>query len=197
MSTEEFVDKPRNTQAKYHDLLDRMNSMKRESVLKALKRLIKEDPDFLEPYLILSELYLESGYIDKADKMVDDAYQRALDLITDEQGNWPQNLRWGFMENRHIIRALVQKGVTLWEQKHSDEALQLFRKLLEVNPEDNIGARYYILALRMEFSFVKFDGRFNKEGFYDSDLFNWFEKHAPKYKDEFDWWFEKMKEWGI
>lgn len=61
-------------------------------------------------------------------------------------------LEWGWLENRHIIRTILNKAISLWENNHMDEALNLFRNLLKTNPNDNVGARYYILAIRMNMS---------------------------------------------
>ena len=77
------------------------------------------------------------------------------------------------MENRHIIRTILIKAISLWKAGKTDYALNLFRKLLKSNPGDNTGVRNYILAIRMKMSFKKFEKGFNKGGFYDSSLIGW------------------------
>jgi hypothetical protein len=67
-------------------------------------------------------------------------------LITDKKGNWPDVLEWLWLENRHIIRAILNKTISLWKNKDVDNAIDLFRKLLKTNPMDNVGARNFILA---------------------------------------------------
>jgi len=64
---------------------------------------------------------------------------------------------------------------------------------LKTNPGDNVGARDFILAIRMNMSYETFEKRFNKGGYYDTELTEWFEKNYKKYPDEFEWW-EKVKE---
>ncbi len=59
----------------------------------------------------------------------------------------------------------------------------------------NIGARDYILAIRMNMSFGQFEKRFNKDGYYDSELIKWFDKNHKKFPDEFDWWRKAVKEY--
>lgn len=172
-------------------------SMRYSKAIKLLKRLIEEDPDFLDPYLELYEIYQVENKDHKARQTLDEAYERAIDLITDKQGNWPDALLWGFLENRHIIRTLLNKALLEWEDGNNDKALELLRSLLRTNPNDNVGARDYILAIRMGFSMYGFEDRFNKGGYYDMDLTIWFEEHARKFPDEFGWWFEEMEERGI
>ncbi len=45
----------------------------------------------------------------------------------------------------------------------------------------------------MGMSFDDFENRFNKDGFYDTELMDWFDKNHKKFPDEFDWW-EKAAE---
>lgn len=189
-----FVDKNRPVQMKYYDTLDRLETANDRKIQRVMEKLIKEDPDFLDPYLILYEIYQDNRKWNKADEILDNAYNRALKLITDKKGNWPEVLLWGFLENRHIIRVIFSKGVHLWDKEKTDEALDIFRKLLKSNPNDNVGARDYILAIRMGISFEAYEERFNKGGYYDSESIKWFEENAPKYPDEFGWWFEWTEE---
>lgn len=181
----EFIDQERPVQGKYYELMERFDTIKRQSAINALRRLIKKDPDFLEPYIILSEMHLEKGYIKKAFQVLDEAYERAISLVTDENGDWPEMLNWGFYENRHIIRTFLQKALTDWEFENTGNALSILRRLLKTNPNDNIGSRYYILGILMGFSFYEFEDRFNKGGFYDMDLTDWFNKNYRKFPDEF------------
>lgn len=185
MAEVEFVDQVRPIQGKYYELMERFDTIKRQSAINALKRLIKKDPDFLEPYIILSEMHLEKGRVRKAFQILNEAYERAINLITDKEGNWPEMLNWGFNENRHIIRTFLQKALTDWEFENTVSALSILRKLLDTNPNDNIGARFYILAILKGFSFYEFEDRFNKNGFYDMDLTDWFNSNYRQFPDEF------------
>ena len=150
--------------------------------------MIKKDPDFLDTYLLLYSILQKENKLEEAELVLDDAYNRAINLIMDKNGNWPDVLEWGWMENRHVIRTILDKAICLWCHAQFDEALDLFRKLLKTNPSDNVGAREYILAIRMNMSFVDFEERFNKGGFYDQDLDDWFEENYKKFPEEFGRW---------
>ena len=191
----EYADKDHKVMSTYHDLCEKYNGRNPKSVIRQLKQLIEKDPNFLDSYLLLYEILKEEGDLPEAERVLDDAYERALKLIKDKKGNWPDVLEWGWLENRHIIRTILNKAVSLWESKENDDALDLFMKLLETNPGDNVGVRNYILAIRMNMSFEEFEKRFNKGGYYDSELVEWFDKNYKKFPDEFDWWEKAIEEY--
>ncbi|MEA2006416.1 MAG: tetratricopeptide repeat protein [Acidobacteriota bacterium] len=191
----EYVDKNHEVVKVYYDLCEEYDGRNAESIERQLKQLIEKDPDFLDSYLFLYEILQDEVNLKEAEKVLNEAYGRALKMITDKRGNWPDILEWGWLENRHIIRTILNKAISLWRNKEIDNALDLFRKLLRTNPGDNVGARDYILAIRMGMSFEKFEERFNKGGYYDMKLVNWFDKNYKKFPDEFDWWEEAIKEY--
>ncbi|MBI4029547.1 MAG: hypothetical protein HY376_04250 [Candidatus Blackburnbacteria bacterium] len=61
-----------------------------------------------------------------------------MKLIVDGKGDYPVELSWGWLENRHIIRAIGNWGRKLWEEGKSEGALDVFRRLLAANPNDNL-----------------------------------------------------------
>ncbi|NOX35920.1 MAG: tetratricopeptide repeat protein [Calditrichaeota bacterium] len=190
-SSKEFIDQDREVAGEFYDLIEKLDNLPIQTAKKELQKLIRKDPDFLDSYLLLAELHLEEDDLEARDRLIDQAYQRAVQLITDETGQWPEELRWGWWRNRHIIRALLTKGIQLWETGEDKAALELFRYLLRSNPNDNPGVRFYILGVRMGMSFQDFERRFNKGGYYDEDLDEWFAKNSARFPDEFDWW-EKL-----
>lgn len=191
----EFVDKDHRVMDAYYDLCERYTGRNAKTIKGQLRRLIEKDPDFLDSYLLLHQILQDEGNFLEAEKILDQAYGRAIELITDKKGNWPDILEWSWLENRHIIRTILNKAILLWISKETDRALDLFRKLLKTNPGDNVGARDYILAIRMDMSFEEFERRFNKGGFYDIELVEWFDKNYRKFPDEFDWWEKALEEY--
>jgi len=190
----DFRDKTHDVVFEYYDVLDEYEAGTSTRKIKArLKELIEKDPDFLDPYISLYGMLLEENKTREAEEILDEAYRRALALITDEKGNWPDSLPWGWLENRHIIRTLVNKAVSLWDQEKTDEALEMFRKLLRTNPSDNAGVRFYILAIRLNMSLEEFEKKFDKGGFYlATEIDGWFEENSKKFPDEFEWWWEEV-----
>lgn len=164
------------------------------ALIKKLKALIEKDPDFLDPYTLLAELYKERNQPKKAKQATDSAYLKALNLITSGKGKWPKLIDWRFIENRHVIRALLNKAMMEWDEGNNDVAIDLFRKLVKSNPEDNIGARHFLLAATMGFTMLGFELKFDKGGHYGMELFEWFEEHCWRYPEEFEWWIKWAEE---
>lgn len=186
-----FMDKDRKVMSAYYDLCDYYDSDDCDypSAEKRLREFINEDPDFLDPYLTLMEILLEKGNDAEAGRLLNDAYERAVKLITDEDGNWPDELLWGRLENRHIIRTLFAKAQDFWEKEDNDKALDILRGLLRTNPNDNVGARYYILAIRLGMDYGGFRERFVGElDSYDERILEWFDENSPLFPEDFAVW---------
>ena len=191
----EFMDKEHEVMYRFYDLCEQYNGSNAKFIKRRMKQLIEEDPDFLDSYLLLYEILKDEGNSSEAERVLNDAYERALRLITDENGNWPDRLSWGWLENRHVIRTILNKAILLWENRKVDEALDLLRKLLKTNPGDNVGARFYILAIRMNMTLEEFERRFDRGGYYDMDLSDWFDENYKGFDDEFGWWEKAIEEY--
>lgn len=193
MSKKYFVDKDHSVMTDYYDFLDSDNNTPAKTEKKMME-FIKTDPAFLDPYLILFEFYQNKKEVEKAREILDQAYQIAIKTIADRKGIWPEEMLWGHLENRHIIRTLLNKAMNLWAHGEEEPALDLLRKLLRSNPRDNIGARNYILAIRLGMTFAEFETQMASEYGYDGKKMMEFEEEMKKFPDEFDWWFKAVNE---
>ena len=193
MAKKYFVDRDHKVMGEYYDFLDSEQNTPAQTEKKMME-FIKTDPAFLDPYLLLFELYQNKKEVGKARGILERAYQIAIKAITDRKGNWPEEMLWGHLENRHIIRTLLNKAMNLWVHGENDAALNLLRKLLRSNPGDNIGARNYILAIRLGMKFEEFETQMASEYGYDGKKMMAFEKKMKKFPDEFDWWFKAVNE---
>ena len=188
----DFIDKQHNIIGRYYDIMDRYTGRNPNYIIPKLKKLVETDPNFFDPYISLAELYYSINQFDKVNTLINQASERALKRIVDKKGAWPDKLEWVWLENRHIIRAILNQALLYWKNEQTDDALDLYRKLLRSNPIDNVGARNYILAIRKNISFDDFELRFNKNEYYDMDLVNWFDANYKSYPEEFAWWDEEM-----
>ena len=188
-----FRDIERPVRADYQTLMEQGSSLGLEEITSSLQNIIKKDPCFLEPYLVLDEIFTETGELNKASEIREEAFNTAVELLSDEEGNWPDEIPWE-EENQHIVRTILHKAISEWEQRNWQDTLDLFRLLLITNPNDNVAARFYLLAIRMGFTFTGFEDRFNKGGYYDNELNEWFNEHVERFPDEFDWWLKKIEE---
>jgi len=197
---QEFIDKDHTVMGEYYDLLD--SEITNKQMKEEMKELIKQDPNFYDPYVILSNIEFVSGNIEEGSALVKEAFERAVARIADSKGDWPVTMRWGFLENRHLMRALEQWAVLLWNIGDTEAALDIFRRLLRANPDDNQGARSSILALRMGLgtnwykSFEVKDGPMAGEAIDAITEGKWFDENSKKFPEEFDWLFKIWKKEG-
>ncbi|AAC07234.1 tetratricopeptide repeat protein [Aquifex aeolicus] len=178
-----FVDKKREAQEK----LQRVLEEERHDIPKlisSLKKLMQEDPYYLESYVYLAEILENEGHIKEAEEILIDALNKAMELIKDEDGNLPDRLEWKYETNRHIIKAILEAGIMFWEVGDVDRALEVLKMLYKLDPEDPVGVRYYILAILEGMGFEEFELTFGKNGGYDTEsLEKWFENHKEKLEE--------------
>lgn len=186
----EFIDRDRPVMHKFYDLGERAARLKPATLERELRALIARDPDFLDCYAMLAGLLHHVGRAEEAEQLVAEAGNRALRLVSGRSGKWPQLLAWGWLENRHIIRALDAFAIELWTTGQRDKALDLFRGLLASNPDDNIGARHSILAIRLGLAADTWSDPFaTPEGFLKAkEVFEWFDRESEQFPDEFAQW---------
>lgn len=193
---ESFFDKDRPVMMKYYDLVQ--SDLTETKLLNRLYKLVEEDKDFFDPYIVIAEILEGKGKKEEAHTVLRKAYEGTLGLIVDAKGRWPKEMIWGYLENRHIMRALENYAISCWQMGKIEEALLIFKKLLSVNPNDNQGVRYNILAIRLGLSLEEYEEPFFtfKDGnFMGLDAFKihqWFEKHVSQFPDDFKAWSENV-----
>ena len=181
----EFVDVERVVAQKVEKAKSLLKEGKIDKVKTLLEEAIREDPYYLESYILLSEIYEMEGNIKEAEEVLESAYKKARELISVEE-KLPDRLEWRHPTNRHIINAMINRGVFYWELGEIDRAIKVFKEVYRLNPTDEPGVRFYLLALLEGMSFDEFEQVFSRDEGYDyKDLAHWFEKHAPEHPDIF------------
>jgi hypothetical protein len=170
-----------------------------------LQSLIKKQPDYFDLYLLLGDVLLILGAPERRDTLFDRGYQRALNLILDDKGRWPNRLEWSYFNNRPLIRMLSNKADLLWQVGLADpeswrKAFAIYENLLRTNPNDNLGVRYLMLAMLERMTPEEFDMRFTTWNEYAGEVSNgldepWFSENAPKHV-ELRWWLAHAKAQG-
>lgn len=108
---------------------------------KLAKTLIKEDPHFINGFLLLGDLEIEKGNTQQAIGFHKKAVEIGEKIIPP---NFEGKIRWGFTENRPFLTALNSYAQDLLDQGKYEDALPYFEQLLAYNPEDNQGIRFLI-----------------------------------------------------
>lgn len=193
----EFTDK------RHGEVIDRyyafMESCEFEDELMAgMRELIKKDDAFFDPYIVVADLLDKSGNYEEAKEIVERGFEKALLSIVDKNGDWPEHMEWGWLENRHLMRIIEQYADYLHRDDKTEDALYVYRKLFRMNPNDNQGIRDKILAIRLGLKqdewyqpFLVQEGPMAGEGLEGIPLMEWFDSNAKKFPDEFDWWFKE------
>lgn len=186
---------------RWYELLER--GMRTKKDRKEFAAIQEEAPEFLAPYVELSQIALASGEPEEAFDIAAFAYMLAVQRIADREGNWPEVMEWGWFENRPLIRALHHFAWMLWQIGRPDHAAMILRRILRMNPGDNQGVRYELLAIRLQLTvetwdepfFVK-DGPMAGAAWDGRTIGDWFDREAKKFPDEFDWMFAEWKKRG-
>lgn len=199
---EEFIDRDHATMDEYYDITERFQAQQISlSELKTtLQWLIKADKSYLDPYLYLAQIEYDSENDVEYFRLIWDAYLKAIVMVANKTGDYPKSLPWGYLENRHIIRALCNFALLQWEQGHIRLSLEIYRKLLASNLNDDIGARYSILALLLGYS-PEYEALFLPEsqlvyGLDAMKMGDWFSRHSSEFPEEFADFLENAKKYG-
>ncbi len=187
----EFVGRDHDVMDEYYEITEQFQAQQvsLEETKKALQGLIKNDKQYLDPYLYLAQIEYDQENYEEYSRLLWAAYFKALHLVANANGDYPKSLPWSWLENRHIIRALCNFALLQWEQDHIRLSLEIYRKLLASNLNDNIGARYSILAIRLGYS-TDYEALFLPEsgpvyGLDAKKMDDWFDTNAPMFADEF------------
>ncbi|WP_309715270.1 DUF6398 domain-containing protein [Armatimonas sp.] len=172
-----------------HEFYEVMNKSKNNSfparLVSDLQVLIAKDPDFYDSYGALGDMI--GGKPGR--KLQKEACTRALGRI--KSNSLIKNVSWSYLENRHLLRAILNEAIASWKELDTANAVSLFKYLLEICPDDNVGARHYLLAVREEMSFAGFEKTFMGRGGlgYDALMINtWFESNSLDYPKDFLEW---------
>lgn len=183
MSKEPFIDDDHQVAGDFYDLFER------DHTLQEVVDLIDKDPDFYDTYLYLADVLREEGEDEEAEELEVEAFARALARISDKDGNWPPSIEWSFHENRHILRALMRQADWFWQNDQTEQALRLYKKLLHVNLNDNLGVRYAITGIRAGLSYDEYMEQVWPEATMPANhIFSWFKEHYPKAADDLEEW---------
>ena len=197
----EFTDKNRTVMDGYYEVTElfQAGQVSLTETKQSLRQLIKIDKQFLDSYLYLAQIEYDEENYEEYSRLVWEAYLKAVQMVANTDGDYPRSLPWGWLENRHIIRALCNFALLQWEQDYIRLSLEIYRKLLASNLNDNIGARYSILAIRLGYG-PEYEALFLPDsgpvyGLDAKKMEVWFDANAPKFSNEFGDFLENAKQY--
>jgi tetratricopeptide (TPR) repeat protein len=108
---------------------------------------LEVSPDCADAYLVLAE---HASNLDEALDLYRqgvEAGQRAIGAAAFRQH---EGAFWQFFETRSYLRARLGWAQCLWNSNQYDEAVEHFREILRLNPQDQQGVRYLLAAALMD-----------------------------------------------
>ena len=138
---------PRNTPAERAEALcqEALESFGRRRALLA-REALAEDPIHIDANILLAE---STRAIDRRIELFQSAQRAAATALGDDMDQLAGDF-WGFHETRPYMRACHGLAVALAEAGQVSDAIEQYRGMLRLNPNDNQGVRYEIVPLLLE-----------------------------------------------
>jgi tetratricopeptide (TPR) repeat protein len=112
------------------------------------RQALEVSPDCADAYVLLA------GHLRTTAKQAMDLYLKGVEAGERAIGKktfWEYRGHfWGILETRPYMRARAGLARSLWELGRTDEALDHYREMLELNPSDNQGIRDVLLACLLD-----------------------------------------------
>ena len=124
------------------DYFDAGNPAKAEEELRQLRLACPEHIDALHH---LALILLERGQELESYLCTREAVRIGLEAIQAGFSWLTSQLAWGHLENRPFMRAYHTLGLALLRRQDAKAAMEIFGRLVSVNPNDNLGARYLLM----------------------------------------------------
>lgn len=121
-------------------------------ILHQLHQLTTLIPKYVDPLNLSATIHYWCDDTAFADRLVEQAYHRAVNRIVLGDGRWPDEMIWGWAENRHLLRALEAYSLLQWRKGELQQAISVLQQILKMNPNDNQGARFYLLAILLGYT---------------------------------------------
>ena len=129
----------------YYDAMDLVGGRKSD-LLKAekiLKKALAMDEHNVQTHIGFANVYGVLGNKKKAEVHIKIAYEETAKKFP----KWPKSMSWGDMDNRAYMRAIQYQADLLADVGKKKRAIELYKLLLKLNPNDNQGVRYTLSGL--------------------------------------------------
>ena len=101
---------------------------------------IEIDPSYADGYTHLGNIAWRKGDWKQAESL----YHRAVEEAEPEVKDITKGSFWSNLETRPYMRGMHGLGLTAWKQNSFEDAIEIFKRMLELNPNDNQGVRYLL-----------------------------------------------------
>lgn len=114
---------------------------------KVAREALQIHPDCVDAYVLLA---YENGDGRKRIELCRKAIEAGVRVLGKDWKRRFKGIGWLAFETRPVMRAMLELAHSLRWEDELDEALSLYRELLELNPQDNQGVRYLLVPCLYE-----------------------------------------------
>ncbi len=125
----------------FHEAQDHYYMGELDRAKQILKKIISDDPHFIDGLTLLGDLMLTMGNQKKGFEYHRKAVEVGEKIIPE---SFEGKIQWGFLENRPFLRALYSHAYDLLTQQQLQKSIKKFEEILQYNPNDNQGVRWLI-----------------------------------------------------
>lgn len=111
------------------------------------KETLRLDPGHADAWVHVGNIRLDEGHVREALPLYERAEAAALERTIGDPDQYPMPY-WGDLDSRPFMRALHGQGLCFYRLGRTQEARQVFERMLELNPNDNQGARFLLHDLK-------------------------------------------------
>lgn len=140
MRKADFILPKRDEWECYYDGMEAVSTGNFKVAKKLFKECLERKPGFVGGYEGFMAIAALTGNKAQESKFADLAYA----AVKKKFPKWPRRMIWGEIENRPYMRVISHKAAMYHERKEYQEAEEMYRLLLRLNPNDNQGVRYLI-----------------------------------------------------
>jgi tetratricopeptide (TPR) repeat protein len=128
----------------YYDGMDAVREKRLKDAEARFREIIQLNPNFPGSYEGLAAIAMAERNRPMTRKLTEIAYEK----VQAAYPRWPRRLSWAEIENRPILRIIQMRALLDHGDGNLEEAEQLYRLLLKLNPSDNQGIRYLLKDLK-------------------------------------------------
>jgi tetratricopeptide (TPR) repeat protein len=107
------------------------------------KETLRLDPGHADAWVHVGNVRFEEGYVRQALSLYERGEAAALERMIGDPGQYVGPF-WGDVDSRPYMRALHGQGLCYYRLGRLEEASRAFKRMLELNPNDNQGARFLL-----------------------------------------------------
>lgn len=129
----------------YYDAMELLNGDRNDAkkAEKLLLKALKLDKHNVQTHIGFAHVYGSLKNKKKAEEHIKKAYEATVKKFP----VWPKRMEWGDMDNRAYMRAIQYMADLSADQEEKERAIELYRLLLKLNPNDNQGVRYTLSGI--------------------------------------------------